>query len=338
MRTAVRRIVFAILGLLAVIIVGTVGYVSMGWAWDEALFMVIITISTVGYSEVRPLTDPMARAHTMLVIGLGTVVVAYVIGALLSLFTEGELQRILGHQHRRRRLVALKDHSIIVGYGRMGALIAEELAASGQPLVIIERDAGLIAELQRRGLPFVTGDAIEEAVLSEAGLDRARALVVAVASDADSVFITLTARQLAPEVQIIARAELPSSQKKLRQAGANHVILTAAIGARRISSLLKNPNTVEFIELVTKRSELDLEIQEIPIREGDALDGSSLRDADIGRRTGVMVIAIKRTIGPVEFPPSGDKPLRPGDSLVLLGRHEQLEEFARTYCARHSAE
>ena len=308
MRTAVRRIVVGLLGLLAVVIVGTVGYIAMGWAWDEALFMVIITISTVGFSEVRPLTDPIARAHTMLVIGLGTVVVAYVIGALLSLFTEGELQRIVGHQHRRRKLVALKDHIIIVGYGRMGALIAEDLAATGQPLVIIERDPGLIAELERRGLPFVTGDAIEETVLNEAGLDRARALVTAVASDADSVFITLTARQLAPEVLIISRAELPSSQKKLRQAGANHVILTAAIGARRISSLLRNPNTVEFVELVTKRSELDLEIQEIPIRDGEPLDGSSLRDSDIARRTGAMVIAIKRAIGPVEFPPSGDDP------------------------------
>ena len=331
-RTPFRRLIYGAIGLLFVIVWGTIGYVSMGWTWSDALYMVTITISTVGYTEVRPLTSQAVRWHTMIVIGLGTVTVAYVIGAFLSLFTEGEIQRILGHQNLRRKLVTLKDHVIIVGFGRMGALIAEELSSAGRVFVVIEEDPALVAELKRRGLLYVEGDALEEAVLMEAGLERARALVTAVSSDADSVFITLTVRQLAPAVTIIARAELPSSQKKLLQAGANHVILTAAIGARRIASLLRSPNTVEFVELVTKQSELDLEIQEIPIRAGDGLDGRSLRLADIGRRTGVMVIAIKRASGPVEFPPSGDDPLLTGDSIILLGRREQLDQFRNTFC------
>ncbi|RUL88175.1 potassium channel family protein [Tautonia sociabilis] len=330
-RTPFRRLAFGALGLVFVVIWGTLGYVSMGWTWSDALYMVTITISTVGFTEVRPLTTQAVRLHTMIVIGLGTVAVAYVVGAFLSLFTEGEIQRILGHQNLRRRLVTQKDHVIIVGFGRMGLLIAEELAGAGRAFVVIEQEPALVAEIERRGYLFVIGDATDEAVLIEAGLDRARALVTAVSSDADSVFITLTARQLAPNVTIIARAELPTSQKKLRQAGANHVVLTAAIGARRIASLLRSPNTVEFVELVTKQSELDLEIQEIPIRPGEGLDGQSLRLADIGRRTGVMVIAIKRAAGPVEFPPSSDQPLRAGDSIILLGRREQLDQFRITF-------
>lgn len=331
-RTPFRRLLLGAGGLVLVLVWGMIGYISMGWTWSDALYMVVITISTVGFTEVRPLTSQAVRLHTMIVIGLGTVTVAYVVGAFLSLFTEGELKRILGNQNLRRRLLNLQDHVIIVGFGRMGSLIAEELAGAGRPFVVIEQDPALIAEIDRKEFPYVLGDATEEAVLIEAGLLRAQALVTAVSSDADSVFITLTARQLAAEVTVIARAELPSSERKLRQAGANHVILTAAIGARRIASLLHSPNTVEFVELVTKQSELDLEIQDIPVRAGDGLEGRSLRDADIGRRTGVMVIAIKRASGSVEFPPPGDESLRAGDSVILLGRTEQLQQFRASYC------
>ncbi|QDV33796.1 potassium channel family protein [Tautonia plasticadhaerens] len=331
-RTLFRRLLLGAGGLGLVVVWGTIGYVWMGWTWSDALYMVVITISTVGFTEVRPLTTPSVRLHTMIVIGLGTVTVAYVIGAFLSLFTEGELKRILGNQNLRRRLLNLQDHVIIVGFGRMGSLIADELASTGRPFVVIERDPALIAEIERKEIPYVVGDASEEEVLIEAGLARAHALVTAVSTDADSVFITLTARQLAPGLTVIARAAMPSSERKLRQAGANHVILTAAIGARRIASLLHNPNTVEFVELVTRQSELDLEIQEVPVRAGDGLDGRSLRDADIGRRTGVMVIAIKRASGPVEFPPPGDESLRPGDGVILLGRREQLHQFRAAFC------
>lgn len=336
-RAPVRRILYGLLGLQAVIVFGILGYLSMGWSLSDALYMVAITISTVGFTEVRPLSTPAVRIHTIIIIGLGTVSVAYLVGALLSLFTEGEIQRLLGSKNLRKRLVTLKDHVIIVGFGRMGSLICEELDASKRPFVVIERDPALLAELERRNFLYVQGDATDEPALTEAGLERARALVTAVADDADSVFITLTARQLAPDVVIIARAELPTTQKKLKQAGANHVILTAAIGARRIASLLRNPNTVEFVELVTKQSELDLRMDEVPIAPGDGLNGLNLRDADVGRKTGVMVIAVKRASGRVEFPPSGDEPFRAGDSIVVLGRREQLDQFRAAFCPNRDA-
>lgn len=330
-RPSVRHIGYGLAALATVYCLGVVGYLVQGWDVLDATYMVAITISTTGFTEVRPLATPALRIHTMAIIGLGTLSVAYLVGACLQLVTEGEILRLLGSRDLRRRLLMLDHHAIIVGFGRMGSLVCEELAAAHVPFVVIEQDAHLIAELQRRRFPYVHGNATEESVLAEAGLLRARALVTAVASDADSVFITLTARQLAPRVAIIARAEMPSSQKKLLQAGANHVVLTAAIGARRISGLIRNPNTVEFVELITRQSHLDLEVEEIPIRRGDALDAQSLRHADIGHRTGVMVIAVKRSDARVEFPPTGDEPLSPGDTLVVLGRRANLDQFRQAF-------
>lgn len=331
-RGAVRRIGYGLIALALVSAFGVVGYVAQGWDLLDSLYMVAITVSTVGFTEVRPLATPALRLHTMVTIGLGSLTVAYLIGSCVQFFSEGELYRLLGRTSLRRRLVTLNEHAIVVGFGRMGSLICDELAASGSPFVVIEHDPELIAEIQRRDYLFVRGDATEEETLVKAGVERARALVTAVATDADSLFITLTARQMAPRLRIIARAELPSSQRKLIQAGADHVVLTAAIGAKRISALIRHPHTVEFVELVTNRAHLDLEIEEVPVRAGEALDGSSLRNADIGRRTGVMVIAIKRSQGRVEFPPTGDEQLEPGDALVLLGRRPNLDQFRSAFC------
>jgi voltage-gated potassium channel len=326
-RAPIRRIGQGLLALLAVIAFGVVGYIALGWSAFDAFYMVVITVSGVGFGEVHNPPSTAERIHTMLVIAFGVVAMAYTITGFLQLVTEGEIQRLLGHQRTRRQMETLKDHVIIVGFGRMGTLISEELAAAGVPFLVIERSAERLAEVQRRGHLGCVGDATEEKVLQDAGLERARALVTVVPSDADTVFITLTARQMVPGVQIVARAELPSTQRKLVQAGANHVILPAAIGAHRIASLLTNPGVVEFVELVTHRSSLAIEMDEIPIGPGSTLAGRTLRDANIGRRTGVIVIAVKRADGRVEFPPTGDEPFAAGDSIVLLGRRDNLNQF-----------
>jgi voltage-gated potassium channel len=249
------------------------------------------------------------------------------VAGFLQFVTEGEIQRVLGHQRVRRQIETMAGHIIVAGFGRMGSLVCEELAAAGEAFVLIEQSPDRVAEIERRGYLYISGDATEEKVLQEAGLERARALVTVVPSDADSVFITLTARELAPRVRIIARAEMPTSQKKLHQAGANHVVLPAAIGAHRIASLVTNPTAVEFVELVTQRSSLAIEMDEFPVGPSSPLLGRTLRDADIGRRTGVIVIALKRADGRVEFPPSGDEPFASGDSIVVVGRRSNLDRF-----------
>jgi voltage-gated potassium channel len=289
----------------------------------------VITITTVGYGEVRPLTTTGLRVHTMLVTVLGSVAVAYMIAGFVQLLAEGEIRQLLGHQRMRRQIDQLNNHAIVAGFGRMGNLVTEELAAAEMPLVVIEQSADRLPELERRGVLYVHGDATEEDVLKDAGLERARVLVTTISSDAESVFITLTARQMAPGVMIVSRAEQPATLKKLRQAGANHVVVPAAIGARRIVSLLTNPSAVEFAELVTSRSSLAIEMDDIAISAACSLNGVTLRDADIGRRTGVIVVAVKRADGRVEFPPTGDEPFAEADSIVVLGRRSNLDQLRK---------
>ncbi len=326
-----RRIVvgFALLGF--VLVYGTAGYMVMRWTFMDSFYQVFITISAVGLTEVHPLVSTPLRVHTMLIIAMGLFSVAYTLGGFISLLTEGEFQKYLGHQRMRKQIEAQKGHTIVAGFGRVGALVCEGLASSGLPFVIIEQDLKRMADIEARGFLHMVGDATDETMLQEAGIERASVLVSALASDAANVFITLTARELSPDLLIITRAEQPTSQKKLRQAGANHIIMPAVIGANRIVSLLTNPTALEFVELVTQRSSLAIEMNDIPIQADSPLAGQTLRDADIGRLTGVMVMAIKRGDGRVEFPPSGDQPLEPGYSIVLLGRRASLDQFREKF-------
>jgi voltage-gated potassium channel len=322
---------FAMLG--SVMVYGVAGYMIMGWTFMDAFYQVFITISAVGLTEVHPLVTTPLRLHTMLVIAFGLFSVAFTLGGFISFVTEGEFRKYLGQQRMLKQIETLAKHTIVAGFGRVGALVCEGLASSEIPFVIIEQDHERASAMQSSGFLHLIGDATEEVILKDAGITRASVLVTAMANDAANVFITLTARELAPQLMIIARAEQPTTEKKLRQAGANHVITPAAIGARRIVSLLTNPSAVEFVELVTQRSSLAIEMDEIPIRPESPLAGQSLRHADIGRLTGVIVIAVKRSDGQVEFPPTGNTPFEPGDSIVLLGRRANLDQFREKFVA-----
>jgi voltage-gated potassium channel len=330
-RASIRRIASGFAALAAVLIFGILGYVSYGWTFFDALFMVVITISGVGFGEVRPMQSTGLRIHTMMVIALGLVAVAYTLGGFVQFLTEGEIRNYLGRQRMRRLIDSMTGHTIIAGYGRVGSLVGEELTAAGVAFVVIERKIERVIEIERKGYANIHNDATEEDTLRDAGLERAKTLVSVLSTDAENVFLTLTARRIAPNVEIIARAEQPVTHKTLIQAGADHVVMPAAIGAHRIVSLLTNPSAVEFAELVTRRSSLAIEMDEIPVKARGPLDGLSLRDADIGRKTGVMVIAVKRADGRVEFPPSGDEPFAAGDSAVILGRRSNLELFRKSF-------
>ena len=314
-----------------VVILGIVGYVMMGWSLFDALYMVVITISGVGFGEVRPMASTGERIHTMLIITFGMVAVGYTLARFIQFLAEGEIQTLFGHRRMRSQIENLTGHIVVAGYGRVGALVCDELTDAEFPFVVIESNPGKVPEIEGKGFLYVAGDATEEKILSSAGLGRAKTLVTVMPNDAANVYICLTARQMAPEVKIVARAEQPSTQKKLKQAGADHVILPALIGAQRIVSLLTNPTAVEFVELVTQRSSLAIEMDDVPIRDGSLLIGQTLRDADIGRRTGIIAIAIKRADGRVEFPPPSEAPLAQGDSIVVLGRRSNLDHFRKLF-------
>jgi voltage-gated potassium channel len=330
-RRAGRHIFHGVVAELIIIVWGVFGYLLLGWGLSDAVYMVAITISGVGYGEVRPVITPIARFHTVSVMTLGMVAVGYTLGRFIQFLTEGEIQNLVGHRRMRRQIETLSGHIVVAGFGRVGSLVCYELGEAQMPFVVIELQPTKLPDIEAKGFLYVQGDATEESVLREAGLERAKVLVTVMPTDAANVFITLTARQMAPSVMIVARAEQPSTQKKLRQAGANHVISPASIGAHRIVSLLTNPTAVEFAELVTKRSSLAIEMDDVPISDLSPLKGLTLRDADIGRRTGVIVIAVKRADGRVEFPPSGDEALANGDSIVVLGRRSNLDNFRKLF-------
>jgi voltage-gated potassium channel len=310
-----------------VVAYGVAGYMIMGWTFIDAIYQVVITVSGVGFDEVVPMNSVGSRVFTMSLIALGMLSVAFTLGSFVQFLTESEIIDYLGRHRMMKNIQALKDHIIVAGYGHLGGLICDELVARDKEFVLIDssRDRAAIAEA--RDLLVVTGDATEEHVLEQAGIARAKVLVTVTPNDAENVFITLTAREMSPHLVIVSRAEGPSTPKKLKQAGADHIVMPAAIGAHRIVSLLTNPGGVKLAELVTDRSSMEIEMEELLIAPNSTLSGRSLRDSDIKRLTGVIVIAIKRADGRLEFPPTGEEIFTPGDHIVLIGQRKNLHQF-----------
>lgn len=226
-------------------IVATCGYVLAGWAWVDAIYMVTITIFGVGYGEVRPIEDPWLKLFTMSVILAGCSSLVYVIGGIVQMLTEGEIDRMLGTRNRTREIRQLSDHTIICGYGRVGQMLALELAHQGEALVILDRDMARVEKAIDDGFLAMQGDAVDDDALSHAGLFRAKALATVLPDDAANVFITLTARDLSESIRIIARAENPCTERKLVRGGATSVVMPAAISAIRIAQLAVQSCTEE---------------------------------------------------------------------------------------------
>jgi voltage-gated potassium channel len=326
-RRGTRRVLLGFMAILGVMAYGVAGYVALGWSAFDALYQVVITISGVGFGEVRPMTTAVARIHTMAVIAFGITAVGFTAAAFVQFLTESELISYFGQQRMLKQIESMSGHTIVAGYGRMGAMVCDELRAAGERFVVIEQSHERIQEMEDRGCLYVTGDATEEKVLMEAGIARARVLISSMPNDAENVFITLTGRQVCPALMIVSRAEQLSTVRKLTHAGANHVVMPAAIGAQRIVSLVTKPAAVQFAELVTQGNGLAFEMEELPVSSVNGLSGRTLREADIKRRTGVIVVAVRRGDGQVDFPASSENVFMPGDVAILLGSRENLSRF-----------
>jgi voltage-gated potassium channel len=222
-------------------IVATVGYVSAGWEWVDAIYMVTITIFGVGYGEVRPIEEPWLKLFTIGVIFAGCSSLIYVVGGIVQMLAEGEIEQMMGVRNRSREIEQLNDHTIICGYGRVGQMLAVELANHGESLVIIDHDPVRVDQAIEDGFLAIEGDAVDDDVLHRVGLFRARTLATVLPDDATNVFITLTARDLSNSIRIISRAESPSTERKLMRGGASRVVMPAAIVAVRISQLVASP-------------------------------------------------------------------------------------------------
>ncbi|MFT5129529.1 MAG: voltage-gated potassium channel [Rhodothermales bacterium] len=332
-RIPLRRIRLGGILLASVFLLALLGYRVLGdYSWSESLWMVVITISTVGYGESSGLTPGM-QLFTVMVIILGMTSAVYTFSGFFHMLLEGELERIIGRRRMARDLEQLDGHIIICGYGRMGQHLAAELSRRDRQLVVVDIDAERVDEAAEHGLLSVRGDATEEELLLSVHLPRAHTLVIALPSDAASVFITLTARDLHSTIQILARAEQPSTEKKLRQAGADRVVMPAVIGARQIARMITRPSTADLIELVSESNFTDLELDEIIVPDCEGLAGLSVEAAQMHSRHRLLVVAIKQPDGEILANPHGDYVFVAGDLLMVMGHDKDILAFRKVYHA-----
>jgi voltage-gated potassium channel len=315
--------------LLLVTAGGTAGYIVIeGWsAWDS-LYMTVITVTTVGYRELHPLSRS-GEAFTMLLLVGGVGTALYTFTLLATVVVEGGLHLRLEQRRTRRMIDSLEDHFIVCGYGRIGSVIAEEFRREGTRFVVVERDPDRVHAVIAAGMLAVEADASREEVLRRLGIDRARGLIAAVGTDAENVYAILTARVLAPNLFIVARAETEDAERKLLRAGASRVLAPYQIGAVQMAQTALRPAVVDFVQLATSSGNLELAMEQIKIAPGSELSERSLVDANLRQRFSVIVVGIQRSGAQMEFNPSATAVMRTGDELVVLGRPASLKDLER---------
>ncbi len=324
-RTGLRRIRTALIGLVVVIVLGTVGYVLLGFTVLEAVYQTVTTVATVGFREVHPL-DATGQIFTICLIILGAGLVLYNLGLLVETFTEGHLRQHLERRRMDKDIQQMRDHVIICGFGRVGRAAAERLVSAGVEVVVVDRDAG---RLERVASAFLVGDVTGDEVLIEAGIQHARALIATLETDADTVYLTLSARALAPDLVIVARARTAASKEKLLLAGATRAVSPQMMGGRRLATFALQPHVTEFIDLVTHDEGVDLQIEEIEVAPGSPYAGRTVADLDAATGDGATLLAL-RVVGTQDFTPRPDPdlPLAPGTVLIVFGTRAQAADVA----------
>lgn len=327
-----RRFATAIAGILFLTAVGTAGYILIeGYSLAEAFYMTVITLSTVGFAEVRPL-GPAGRMFTagLIVTGVGTAL--YLLAVIAQLMFEGTLREALGATAMQRKIHNLSGHVIVCGFGRFGRVVVEELVRHSVAVVVIDTDNSKSAELERLNVPHMVASALDDQVLEEAGIRVARAIVAATDSDADNVYITLSAREKNPSVRIHARAESDSGIRRLRLAGANQVVSAYQRGGNRIAQTILRPSVVDFLELAVPGRGDEVDLEEINIARESPLAGQTI--AAIERQTErLRIVALKRGLDPIVLIPAPTSEVRVGDHLVAIGDRASLRRLAEIVTA-----
>ncbi len=310
--------------LLAVFAFGTVGYMVIeGWGVLDSFWMVIITLTTIGYGEVQPLTA-QGRIFTIVLIFSGVSVGTYAMTQLTRAVLEGDLARAYLDSQRRRMMHKLNKHQIVVGYGRLGRIVAGELIDAGHPVAVIERDPAVCEEIAGQGIPVIQGDGADDDCLREVGIERARGIAITAAPVAEAIFVTLSARQLNPTIPILTRVESDEGAVKARRAGATGVVSPHIMGGWRMAHGLTRPHTTTFLDLATLAEHDDIMLDEIEVEEAAGLVDCTL--AKLGGRYNhrVLIVAIRRTSGEMVVTPQADTHLYTGDVLIVIGEPERV--------------
>jgi voltage-gated potassium channel len=308
---------------LSVIVIGATAYRLEGWTLGDAIYMVIITVFSVGYEEVEPVTTHTLRIITMLIIVAGDASKVYFVGSLVQFITEGEIGKAMEEHRKSRNIESITDHAIICGYGRIGQVLARELTAKNFPFLILDNNAERVALAQTHGHQALIGDAGEESTLSEAHIERAAVFATVLPNDMVNVFITLTARNMRPTLRIIARAEDPATEKKLKQAGANEIILPAFAGGMQIANSITHPSLDSILKDGSRHinndlKELGVEIVEHAILANGVNDRKTVQQLLRGIESHCLVLAVKKPDETLVQHPEGTYRLEAGDTVVML--------------------
>jgi voltage-gated potassium channel Kch len=327
----------SILAFVAVVMVAsTLAYMAAGWSMGDAVYMVTLTLYTVGYGEVRPIDTPYLHAVTMMTMALGCTGMILLTGALVQVFTAVQLREMFGQGRMQTRVDHLEEHVIVCGFGRIGVMLAKDLAAAKVKFVVLERGAARLAEAEALGFLCLGGDATDEAALLAAGVARARVLATVLPDDAANVFITLSARSLNPGIEIIARGEAPSTESKLIHAGANKVVLPTHIGAERIAEMIIHPQTAGFVRDSDRMQAVERGLRDIGLDIGvvtaapnGGLTGATVAEADRRAAGRFLIVQINRGEGgDVVHRPGPGVRIEAGDSVVIIARGSKAEASA----------
>ena len=338
-RRPIRRILTGATIFVVVCLAAIGGYIQEGWSVGDAVYMVVITIFGVGYGEVKPVETASLRALTIAVIVFGYAAAVYAVGGFIQMLVDGEFQSLLRSRKMSQGIANLRGHTIVCGYGRMGSIAAEELLSAGHPFVVIDEDEDRVEEAQAAGMLAMVGNATEEETLTEAGVDHATSLATLLPDDATNAFICITARDLNRSLEIISRGESKSAQKKLRRCGADHVVMAAAIGAKRATQIITRPTAASLLSTAGTSQNLNgelqtlgLQMEELRIGTGSPMIGRPISQMEVRGNRGFLIVAVRGADGEVAMNPTGDRCLIAGDIVIVVGHKDDIAEL----CAAHT--
>lgn len=298
------------------------------WSFMDAMYMTIITLATVGYGEVNPVS-PHGRLFTVVLIVLGGGYFLYVVGYIIQFLVEGRIRLVLGRHKLDAQINKLKNHYIICGYGRIGRVLSQYLIQKYIDVVVIEKNTNRISTMNEDGILYLVGGATDEKILEKAGIQKARGLVTAVATDADNVFLVLIAKQMNPGLFIVARASQNSTKKTLLAAGADKVISPYDLGARRMAHAILRPTVIRFLEMAFADDSTDIQLEEFKVKSNSSLVGVSLMDSNLRQTLDLIIITISKPDGRMMFNPGANTVFDDGDVVVVVGQGKSLKKFDR---------
>jgi voltage-gated potassium channel len=321
-----RQLRRSLLALVCVILVGTVGYFLLGFSPLDAVYQTITTVTTIGFREVQPF-GTAEKMFTILFVLVGVGVVLYTLSVLLGVLIEGWAGNEWGRRRMEKQIQQLRGHTIVCGWGRVGRAAAHQLAKSGETIVVVDSDADRLEDCPYLHLD---GDATRDEFLRRVGIDRAKVLVATLDTDASSLFVTLTARALNPDLVIIARSRVDDTEQKLLRAGADRVVNPQRIGGNRIAAFALQPHVTDFLDVAMHDEEVEFRLEQVVVHDGSSLAGSSVRQTRLHEGDGALLLALRQSEGGVfRTNPSPEAVVKPGDVVIVIGTAAQIDAVRR---------